>query len=119
MAPAAVRLYAHPILNRGGAGMDVRSFTYEDFRDHVGTAFGWRDSDPELRFVLEAAEPIAAHQLPDGFRAPFRLIFRMADARVFPQHLYRLDHPAIGEVPVFLVPESQDVDGVRYCATFA
>jgi hypothetical protein len=99
--------------------MEVPNFTLEDFRDHVGTGFGWRGSEPALSFVLEEAEPIATRNLPQGSRPPFRLMFRMADDRVFPQHLYLLDHPQIGEVPIFLVPESQDAGGVRYCATFA
>jgi hypothetical protein len=99
--------------------MEVPNFTIEDFCDHVGTGFGWRGSDPELSFVLEEATPLSIRNVPAGSRPPFRLMFRMSDARVFPQHLYVLDHPAIGEVPIFLVPESQDADGVRYCATFA
>jgi len=99
--------------------METPQLTVEDFRDHVGTSFALKGSEPPRHLVLEEATPIPMRHVPDGFRAPFRLMFRLNDARVFPQHLYVLDHAAIGEVAIFLVPESQDADGVRYCATFA
>ena len=97
----------------------MRELVLEDFVDHVGSRFVWRDSDPELAFVLEEAAPLAIKSAPRDMRPPFHLMFRMADQRVFPQSIYQLDHPALGETAIFLVPESQDAAGVRYCATFA
>ncbi len=97
--------------------MEVRVLMLEDFADHVGSNFALR-VDPERLFVLEEAAPLQLRDVPPDMRPPFRLMFRHADPQIFPQQLYDLDHPEIGPVSIFLVPESRNETGVRYCATF-
>jgi hypothetical protein len=72
---------------------------------------------PDFELVLDAVEHLKAYGGPER-RPPFSLIFRCADERVLPQHTYSLNHPALGEVSVFLVPIGKDAKGVSYQALF-
>ncbi len=92
----------------------------EDFVPHVGTAFtlpGTEESAP-IDFSLTEATPLANRAYPGQTRDPFQLIFRVAAQDVYPQGLYRLMHPAMGEQDIFLVPAGRTDAGVDYCATF-
>ena len=51
---------------------------------------------------------------PDGFT----LLFRGALPGWLPQRIYRLRHPALGELDIFLVPLGPDAGGFRYEAVF-
>jgi len=86
------------------------------------------------RFVLrsgEADEAGAAHPtaliearaleagIPRGLsRQPFSLTFEGPAAPVLPQCIYRLEHPALEPLDLFLVPIGQSPGGVRYEAVF-
>lgn len=51
-------------------------------------------------------------------RAPFSLLFRNTAAFLFPQQIYAMRHPRIGEVGIFLVPIAQERAGFLYQAVF-
>jgi hypothetical protein len=53
-------------------------------------------------------------------RAPFSLIFRASEPKVLPQRIYRIEHPALGRLEIFLVPLGADPpgSGMRYEAVF-
>jgi hypothetical protein len=92
----------------------------EDFAPHVGTDFtlpGSEESAP-IDFTLTEATPLANRPYPGQTRDPFQLIFRVAAPHVYPQGMYRLTHPGMGEQDIFLVPAAQTDAGVDYCATF-
>jgi hypothetical protein len=92
----------------------------EDFAPHVGTVFrlpGSEESAP-VDFTLTEATPLANRPYPGQVRDPFQLMFRVAAEDVYPQGMYRLTHPAMGEQDVFLVPAARTDAGVDYCATF-
>jgi len=100
--------------------MSLELLTCEDFAPHVGTDFtlpGGEDS-PAIVFTLTEAKPLTIRQNAAQQRMPFQLLFQMASPQVYPQGLYRLTHPAMGERDIFLVPAAQNDAGVEYCATF-
>jgi len=91
----------------------------EDFQPREGSVFMLAEDDlPPLELTLETVEPLSLNGGPKGMRPPFSLMFRCPDQRVLPQRQYRLDHPAIGEVSIFIVPIGRDETGVRYEAIF-
>ena len=51
-------------------------------------------------------------------RKPFSLLFRNTAAVVFPQKIYPMHHPRVGEVGIFLVPIAYEKAGFLYQAVF-
>jgi len=74
-------------------------------------------NDGEIDFVLVQATPLTG-SLPGADRAPFSLVFRNSSALLFPQQTYRMRHPRVGDVDIFLVPIARDRDGFLYQAVF-
>jgi len=99
--------------------MTVELLQLENFSDHVGASFAFvpdADGMPDLVLTEVNALPLQdGASLP---RAPFSLVFDLPGAIVLPQNLYRLRHPELGEIDLFLIPMAQDASAVRYCATF-
>lgn len=94
-----------------------RPLVFEDFADKLGEIFVISEPDvPAMPLTLTEAEPLPA-RVP-GARPPFALVFLGKDPRVLPQRLYRLEHAAMGEVTIFLVPVGKDARGVSYQAVF-
>ncbi len=52
-------------------------------------------------------------------RRPFSLIFQQAQNMYLPQQIYRIEHPAFGQLDLFLVPLGPAQGGMRYQAIFA
>ena len=71
----------------------------------------------QIAFVLVEALPLP-NAGPDGQRAPFSLVFHNDSALLFPQQTYRMQHPRLGGVDIFLVPVAQDKSGFLYQAVF-
>jgi hypothetical protein len=94
--------------------------TRDDFAPHVGTAFTLPGTDQSapVDFLLTEATVLTNRPHPGQTREPFQLMFRVASQQPWPQGLYRLVHPAMGEKDIFLVPAAQSEAGVDYCATF-
>lgn len=91
----------------------------EDFQPREGSVFMLNEDDlPPLELKLETVEALNASGGPKGMRPPFSLMFRCPDQRVLPQRLYRLEHPAMGEIAIFMVPIGRDQSGVQYQALF-
>ncbi|HEY7037186.1 MAG TPA: hypothetical protein VH482_38045 [Thermomicrobiales bacterium] len=83
----------------------------EPFRIRVG------DADWEETRLVEATA-LGEDAASGGRRTPFSLVFRGSRDRVLPQRTYRIEHEAIGEFDLFLVPIGPDRDGMRYEAVF-
>ena len=99
--------------------MSERQLVYEDFADKVGQVFAMTfDDAPAIALTLTDAELLHTRQSPQGERPPYSLIFLTEDERILPQKLYRLEHEALGEITIFLVPVGKDARGVRYQAVF-
>ena len=54
-----------------------------------------------------------------GRRAPFSLLFRGPPDPLLSQRIYRLEHPDIGPLEIFIVPIGRDESGSTYEAVFA
>jgi hypothetical protein len=63
---------------------------------------------------VDEPEPAGAGAL----RAPFSLVFRGPLEPLLPQGIHRLEHDALGELDLFLVPIGPDEAGTRYEAVF-
>jgi hypothetical protein len=93
--------------------------TLDDFRAAVGGTFALHAGDGlglELRLVDAQATGDRAAGVP---RDPFRLAFLGPADPSLPQRTYRLEHDALGELDVFLVPIGRDAGGTTYEAIFA
>ncbi len=68
-----------------------------------------------------SAELVEAQALPlpafNG-RQPFSLVFAGPVAPLLPQQTYRIAHPGLPALDLFLVPVAADARGVRYQAVF-
>lgn len=100
--------------------MPDNKLAYEDFEGLVGSDFtlpGTEESAP-VHFTLTEAKPLKFRAPGPEFRDPFQLLFRVASQDVYPQGLYQLTHPELGEQLFFLVAAARTEAGVDYCATF-
>lgn len=82
----------------------------ETFRIHTGEA-------TSLEAVLSE---VTERSAPPGFaRTPFTLLFHGPIDVVLPQRIYRVEHPALGVLEIFLVTVGPDARGMRYEAVFS
>lgn len=69
------------------------------------------------RMELVEARTLGAAALPGG-RAPFSLLFRAGGGPLLPQQIYRVSHPALPPMDIFLGPVAADGEGPCYEAVF-
>jgi len=93
--------------------------TLEHFAGCVNETFAAEFDGMQMEFVLVEARPLQpGESLPGQVRAPFSLLFRHEAAIVFPQKTYPMQHEALGEFGIFLVPIARDRTGFIYQALF-
>jgi hypothetical protein len=93
--------------------------TAEDFRQHLGTSFGVRVPTPtpvELELV-EVKDYVPQSNEPGGMER-FSLFFYGPKEIMLKQGTFTLEHPAMGEVVLFMVPIGLDQRGFRYEVVF-
>jgi hypothetical protein len=95
----------------------LATLTLDDFTPCVGQVFRLAHGREALELVLRMAEPTES-RAPQKGRLGFRLEFRAPDARILPQRIYRLEHPTLGLLEIFLVPLGREGAEVRYEAVF-
>ena len=101
--------------------MAIDWLTYDDFAGREGEPIDLavgesRTVDLVLVEATEGTEP--GGRGPEGQeRRQFSLVFRGQAG--LPQGTYRLTHPDLGDLDVFLVPIGRDGDETRYEAAFA
>ncbi len=93
------------------------------FADHVGERFRIvLDQENTLEAELIEAKALksnATEEDPDYIRRdPFSLLFRGPKDFYLPQQTYRLEHPTVGTVELFLVPIQPDRHGSQFEAVF-
>ena len=99
------------------ADLQLEDLRIETFTPLVGTEFELAAGDQKLPFEL--VETRGPATTPPGFsRPPFVLTFQAAGPRPLPQAIYRLEHPALGGLEIFLVPVARCDGGFRYEAVF-
>ena len=91
--------------------------TLQHFAGCVNETFTAAIHDMDLEFVLVEARPLPANAT-NVMRQPFSLLFRNTAAFLFPQQIYPIHHPRIGEIGIFLVPVAQEQAGFLYQAVF-
>lgn len=96
----------------------LAQLTCADFRPAVGSRFRVVSSDGQcVSMLLFKAEERTRHRLPAQagtreFRTPFSLVFKAASECAFAQGTYRVEHPRLGAVPLFLVAVGAPRGGV-------
>lgn len=90
-----------------------------DFDHRIGEVFTIAlDTGGTLELRLAAVDELGGTSA-GGARDPFALLLRGGPRdRYLPQRTYELEHPAMGALPVFLVPLGPDAEGMRYEAVF-
>lgn len=91
--------------------------TLDHFAGCVNETFHAALNEGDIEFVLVEARLIGA-AAPGQARAPFSLLFRNGAALLFPQQIYRMRHPRVGDVGIFLVPIAREREGFLYQAIF-
>lgn len=101
--------------------MDLNELTQEDFESVKGSTFRLVPGEGEPRdLVLAEVESLSPETAPPaGRRAPFSLVFQdPGPPGSHHQGIYRLEHPELGALDLFLVPIGPDAEGMRYQAIF-
>lgn len=91
--------------------------TLEHFAGCVNETFTAALNDMDVEFVLVEARPLES-KAQNPMRAPFSLLFRNTSPILFPQQIYAMRHPRVGEAGIFLVPIAQERAGFLYQAVF-
>ncbi|HKE12143.1 MAG TPA: hypothetical protein VKE73_11280 [Myxococcota bacterium] len=89
----------------------------DHFTPCVGQVFGLTHEGGVLELLLRRADSAGTHA-PAGERAGFSLEFLGPPGPLLPQRIYRLEHPGLGSLEIFLVPLGREDRGVRYEAVF-
>lgn len=101
--------------------MNLGQLTCADFEPHVHETFRIRleGQEPVDLELIKATELPATSRAQAAHRAPFSIEFLGPISHHYlQQHIYRLEHPALGALDIFLVPLGL-VDGrMRYEAIF-
>lgn len=92
--------------------------TLEHFSGCVNETFSAAINDGEVPFVLVEARMLDKVPAVPGARVPFSLLFRNGSAFLFPQQTYRMRHPRVGDIGIFLVPIAREREGFLYQAVF-
>ncbi|WP_426702271.1 DUF6916 family protein [Rhodanobacter sp. Col0626] len=85
------------------------------FLPHVHDAFVAIREGGEVQFVLVEASALDGSATTDK---SFSLIFHSQSPTLFPQDIFRLEHPVAGECEIFLVPVGRHKSGFVYQAIF-
>jgi len=91
--------------------------TLQHFAGLVNETFPAALNEGEVPFVLVEARALQA-PAKDVVRPPFSLLFRNSSSFLFPQQIYRMRHPSLGEIGIFLVPVAREREGFLYQALF-
>src|SRR5918911_1507314 len=98
-------------------GSMLETFTVATFAPHQGEPFTVRATE-QIALPMTLSEVTPLGPAPAGAdgprRAPFSLLFHGPASPILPQRIYRVEHAAIGDFDLFLVPLGPDRAGMRY-----
>jgi hypothetical protein len=93
----------------------AEGFTIDVFAPHAGSKFMMNGRDSQaVELELESVTDLGS----SARHIQFSLIFIGPQEAPIEQRIYRLDHPALGSLELFLVPIGRDQKGVQYQAVF-
>lgn len=117
IAAATVGKSALAVLAQGGATDPLSYYTQATFTQYINSIFrlhGLRTVEVMLERVQDT---LSATEKRTGGRESFILHFRGGDVQL-PQGTYTVEHPALGNFRLFLVPNGPDENGAQsYVAT--
>ncbi|MFQ5935561.1 MAG: hypothetical protein ACE5LB_04030 [Acidiferrobacterales bacterium] len=91
-----------------------------DFAKHLGDRYQLQlGSADVLTLELIDVANLGPSTAQPGKREPFSILFRGPRQPALEQRIYRLEHPQMGVLDVFLVPIGQSEGGVHYEAIFS
>lgn len=95
-------------------------FTLARFEPLVGSRFTLRLGEPGETDELPAqlVEARAGRSAGMAGRQPFSLTFEAPPEPALPQRIYRLEHPQLDAMDLFLVPVARTATGLKYEAVF-
>lgn len=97
----------------------MQFFQIDQFASHLNETFQVAVAESDAPFVLVEVQPLQTGQArPGAVRAGFSLLFHNTAAIVFPQRIYAMRHPGLGEFGIFLVAIARDQNGFVYQAIF-
>jgi hypothetical protein len=73
-------------------------------------------TDGTLPVKLSEARPLGTR--PESIREPFALTFVLSRPLRLPQNIYKMRHPQLGEMEIFLVPIAADQTSSTFEAVF-
>jgi hypothetical protein len=93
--------------------------TEASFKPHSGTRFQvLLENGPGVELDLAEVTLYPHDSSVPRKREPFSLLFRGPAAAYLPQRIYRLQHPEMGSLDLFLVPIRREGDTLLYEAVF-
>lgn len=92
-------------------------FTLAQFQPLVGSHFTLR-LDDAAALATQLVEARTGRGDGWGGRQPFSLTFEAPLEPVLPQRIYRLEHPQLDAMDLFLVPVARTATGLHYEAVF-
>jgi hypothetical protein len=95
--------------------MDLAELTLATFEPLVGDGFTIGAEAQSVELVLESATSLGPRP---GGRDPFSLVFRGPPEPALAQRIYRLEHPVLGSLEIFVVPIARDAGARSYEAVF-
>lgn len=97
-----------------------KQLTHRSFEPYLSTNFFIHYSeDGVYEAELVSIDTIGKEPKKSEQRWSFSLVFHVKDIEKYlTQRIYRLDHPKMGNLEVFLVPLGPDEQGTRYEAVF-
>ena len=88
------------------------------FQPLVGQTFGLQITEASsLELTLTEAK-LGQWQPPEGPASAFELLFQGPSDPLLPQATYRLTHPELGPLDIFIVPIAHSGEGTTYQAVF-
>ena len=95
------------------------TFTAEEFRQHLGSKFGVRlDTPRPVELELIGVKDYNPQANESAGMERFSLFFQGPDDIMLNQGTFTLDHPAMGELMLFIVPIGREPQGFRYEVVF-
>ena len=89
-----------------------------DFLPHLNNEFRiyFDPSSPSSVELIEVNEKNSS--TTETGRKSFSIVFRGAKEKIWPQGMYKIEHPRLGGMQIFLVPIGPDNAGLCYEAVF-
>jgi hypothetical protein len=90
----------------------IESITHESFESILGDNVAVRAEDIDFQAVVKSVNLL--RESPGQGRQPFSVVLQSQDTENHGQRTYRLSHPDLGDLELFLVPVGGDEEGIRY-----